>query len=97
MEEALIGEGSVGIEHHWWKHLWKLKVPPKVRIFWWRVIRKFLPTKAKLHRRHIEQLAACPTCRAANESIYLVITECTFACLFWNEIKEITGKKLERA
>jgi hypothetical protein len=26
-----------------WKVLWKIKVPPKVKVFWWRVIHEFLP------------------------------------------------------
>jgi hypothetical protein len=37
----------------WWGVLRKLKVPPKVRIFWWRVINNFLPSNAELARRHI--------------------------------------------
>jgi hypothetical protein len=34
-----------------WRKLWKLKIPPKIRIFWWRVIQNFLPTKMELCRR----------------------------------------------
>lgn len=40
-----------------WRKVWKLDVPPKVRVFWWRVLHEFLPTKKILHRRHVEPLA----------------------------------------
>jgi len=26
-----------------WEILWKMEVPPKVRVFWWRVLHEFLP------------------------------------------------------
>lgn len=35
-----------------WRRIWKLDVPPKVKVFWWRVIHEFLPAKQVLHRRH---------------------------------------------
>jgi hypothetical protein len=31
-------------DNNWWKCVWKLKVPPKIRIFWWRVLNNFLPS-----------------------------------------------------
>ena len=35
-----------------WRRIWKLDVPHKVKVFWWRVIHEFLPAKQVLHRRH---------------------------------------------
>lgn len=40
-----------------WSLIWKLVVPPKVKVFRWRVIHEFLPAKQILHRRHIEPTA----------------------------------------
>jgi hypothetical protein len=49
------------------KILWKLEVPPKVKVFWWRVLHEFLPAKKILHKRHIERISNCDTCGAPEE------------------------------
>ena len=33
-----------------WQKLWKCKVPPKVRVFWWRILNEYIPSRANLHR-----------------------------------------------
>jgi hypothetical protein len=42
-QEAL---GSGASAH--WSTLWKLKVPPKVWVFWWRVLHNSLPSKSEM-------------------------------------------------
>jgi hypothetical protein len=53
--------------------LWKLEIPPKVRVFWWRVLHEFLPAKQILWRRHIEPVAFCEVCGDPGESIRHVL------------------------
>jgi hypothetical protein len=79
-----------------WKRLWKLKIPPKIRIFWWRVVHNFLPTKMELHRRHVEPEATCYTCGAATESLFHIVFECPVARMFWDEVKKLTGIKIPK-
>lgn len=79
-----------------WNRLWKLNVPPKVKVFWWRVLHEFLPAKVILHHRHIEPTSFCDVCGADSESIKHVLTDCTIARLFWRDIKSLTGVKLPR-
>ncbi|RLN04506.1 hypothetical protein C2845_PM13G11980 [Panicum miliaceum] len=71
----------------WWKKVWKLKVPPKVRIFW---------RKGELRRRHVAQEDHCEACGEAGESLFHVAFMCTYASLFWQAVKEMTGCKLPR-
>lgn len=77
-----------------WKQIWKMEVPPKVRVFWWRVIREFLPARQVLHRRHIEPTANCEFCGAPEETIKHVLLECTVAKEFWFQAKQLIGVKI---
>ena len=40
--------GTSGNDQQLWKALWKLNVIPKVRVFWWRVLRGILPDESTL-------------------------------------------------
>jgi len=53
-----------------WKALWKINVLPKIRVFWWRVLKNFLPSYGELQRRHIKQLPHCPMCGHDNETLF---------------------------
>ena len=81
-------------ENEVWKKIWRLKVPPKIRIFWWRVVQEFLPARQILYQRHVEPIANCDVCGAEEESIRHVLSECTVARAFWNQAKDLTGVKL---
>jgi hypothetical protein len=39
-----------------WKLLWKLGVPPKVKVFWWRVLHGYLLAKHILHKIHVDPI-----------------------------------------
>jgi hypothetical protein len=84
---------SGGGEHDFWKKLWKFKVPPKVRNFWWRVIKGYIPCRAVLKARHIERLDRCLACGEI-ESIHHALFECTWAKLFWQEIRDVLSVKV---
>ena len=55
---------SVSEDNPFWKRIWKLAIPPKVKVFWWRVMHNFVPVKANLMERHIENQGTCPDCGA---------------------------------
>ncbi|KAF8776620.1 hypothetical protein HU200_003344 [Digitaria exilis] len=80
----------------WWRHLWKMKIPPKVRIFWWRAIHSFLPAKAVLLGHHIVKEGHCNDYGHSSESIFHTMFECSYAHRFWECIKELTGLKPPR-
>lgn len=87
---------SVAANDPMWKQLWKQKVPPKVRVFWWRVVHDYMPCRANLHRRHIDQIANCETCGTPKETSFHALVECTMARSFWKKLKEIGGIKLPK-
>jgi hypothetical protein len=70
-----------------WGKVWKLDVPPKVCVFWWRVLNDFLPTRQELCRRHVELIFNCEVCGHPVESIKHVLLDSTVAKLFWEQTK----------
>lgn len=79
-----------------WSKLWKLSVPPKVRNFWWRVIKGFIPVRAILHIRHIELQSICVECGSTDDTIYHALLECNFANNFWRLFKDIYKIKIPK-
>ena len=88
------GESGASEETHWWKRLWKLKILPKVHIFWWRAMNGYLPTKGELRRRHIACEDHCEGCGEEGEGLFHIAFKCTFAVGFWQKVKEIIGCKV---
>lgn len=79
-----------------WVKLWKQKVPPKVRVFWWRVMNDYMPCKANLYRRHVDQVASCELCGASEDTTYHVLIQCSFAHSFRRKLKNTEGIKLPK-
>ncbi|KAL5780225.1 hypothetical protein ACOSQ2_010962 [Xanthoceras sorbifolium] len=53
----------------WWKFLWGLNIPAKVRMFVWRACRNLLPTRSLLAARRVPVGAGCPLCGADVDSV----------------------------
>lgn len=79
-----------------WKLLWKLDVPPKIRVFWWRVLHNSLPSKPELTRRHISKESYCEMCGEPDESLFHVFFDCPVAKRFWYEVKKVSGVVIPR-
>ena len=66
--------------------LWKLKVPKKVSVFAWRLIRDRLPTKTNLRRRQVEMSdCLCPFCMTSEESAGHLFFQCNKIIHIWWE------------
>jgi len=48
---ALMNEGPSKVDPEWWKKVWSLNIPPRIRIFAWRLSHGAIPTKENLARR----------------------------------------------
>lgn len=84
-------EGGSSESSQWWQKLWKLKIPPKICIFWWRVMNKFRPAKGELKRRHVAHEDHCEAYGEPGENLFHVAFRCSFAIRFWEVAKKTTG------
>jgi hypothetical protein len=89
-----VNAASSSNEECWWSKLWKLNIPPKIRIFCWRVLHNYLPSKQELKRRHILHEIFCKVCGEEGESSFHIAIDCPVAKQFWRVVKNITGIKL---
>ena len=56
-----------------WKRIWRLRLPNKIKLFLWQVCSNASPTKENLKRRKILDHAKCSACLSAQESIFHTI------------------------
>uniref|UniRef100_A0A803NTN0 Reverse transcriptase domain-containing protein n=1 Tax=Cannabis sativa TaxID=3483 RepID=A0A803NTN0_CANSA len=71
----------------WWKYFWNLNLPPKIRIFAWKVLNNVLPVAAALFKKKIIDSAACSLCTSSWESIGHALFGCKHARNIWKESK----------
>ena len=67
--DSIPNAGSSNLENQkkFWRCLWQLRVPNKIKHFVWRACNEALPTMANLHRRHITSSAGCELCKEHSE------------------------------
>ena len=85
---------SAGMKE-FWKFIWRLKVPNKVRNFTWRACRNILPTKANLFRRRITEDNVCAVCGSSEETTGHVLWHCHRAKEVWRETSLDADKALD--
>ena len=66
-----------------WKKLWKIQVPHKIRHFIWRAACDILPTKVNIVHRHVILEGGCEKCGDNLESLLHLCRECPKACETW--------------
>ncbi|KAI5324877.1 hypothetical protein L3X38_033950 [Prunus dulcis] len=62
-----------------WTTLWKARVQGKIKLFWWKVCRGILPTKAALSKRKIPLETSCVFCGAELETTIHILRDYPFA------------------
>ena len=77
-----------------WCKIWKMAIPPKIKAFWWRVTHNFVPVRANLHRRHMEDHANCLDCGVAEDTVFHALTVCPLSKQFWSLFRELFDIKL---
>lgn len=66
-----------------WKFIWNLKVPPKLKHFWWKACCNLLATKENLHRRKCSPSPMCSICCKEAESVEHLIFRCSWTKAVW--------------
>lgn len=75
MQDSSSSNGSEWITS-FWKSLWRLNVPPKIKMFAWRVCHEILPTKRNLLKRNVSCNATCPFCLINEETVAHILWGC---------------------
>ena len=78
-----------------WKFIWRLNVPNKIRNFTWRACRNILPTKANLFRRRIMADNTCEVCGSFEETTGHALWHCHRAKEVWKEAGMNTDKVMD--
>uniref|UniRef100_A0A803PFI6 Reverse transcriptase zinc-binding domain-containing protein n=1 Tax=Cannabis sativa TaxID=3483 RepID=A0A803PFI6_CANSA len=66
-----------------WRSLWQLKVPPKVKNFLWRACTNCLPTCFQLSLRKVPIEVTCPICHGETETILHILVDFPFSYNCW--------------
>lgn len=69
-----------------WLKLWNLEVPPKVKVFLWRLCRNNIPVRNVLRGRGVNTTIICPMCKVDVEHLFHIFLDCKFAKDCWNTI-----------
>ncbi|XP_073120906.1 uncharacterized protein [Henckelia pumila] len=74
----------------WWRFSWALKLPPKIRVFWWRVFHNIIPTQLNLLKHHVPVRGWCPLCHNPEDSTAHSLLYCPAVRQWWghNEVFE---------
>ncbi|XP_028068804.1 uncharacterized protein LOC114271378 [Camellia sinensis] len=66
-----------------WKQVWSLRIPNKIKVFAWKCCSNILPVKSVLRQRHILQEDKCDGCGDAAETVMHILWECMRAREVW--------------
>lgn len=69
-----------------WKHIWRIKAVPRVKLFIWKVAHGKLPTGAYLYNLNLGPETCCHFCGIHSETIEHLLWYCRCSRLCWNTI-----------
>lgn len=70
-----------------WKSLWQLRVPNKIKHFVWRACNDALPTKANLRHRHVMDSDIYDLCREHPEDTVHALRSCNEIACVWSSLE----------
>ena len=87
--ESRANAGSSNAENQkkFWRWLWQLRMPNKIKNFVWRASNEALPTKMNLYHRHITESAICDLCGEFHEDSVHAIWSCKEVAGVWSSLE----------
>jgi len=81
-------EAVVGRQEDYFDKLWKIKIPARIAVFAWRLIRDRLPTRQNLRRRQVQLTdLQCHFCRNSKEGAsHLFFHCCKIQPIWWDTL-----------
>ncbi|KAM6591645.1 hypothetical protein CsatA_014250 [Cannabis sativa] len=76
-----------------WKILWSLKLPPKIKNLMWRAGSSCLPTLAQLASKFVPVNTRCPLCDEFDETISHVLLTCRAIKQVWERVAIVVSAK----
>ena len=70
-------------QRKFWKSLWKLNIPNKVKFFLWRACTDSIPTMLNLCKQKIVPSLACNHCHVGEETVLHALWSCEAVCSVW--------------
>ncbi|CAL1389644.1 unnamed protein product [Linum trigynum] len=85
LEQSMAQKGVQGSsEGGFWKKLWSMKVPPKVRHFLWKFANDILPTGDRVSRKSDRWSEKCPFCDDRETQLHAFV-ECAWGSRIWRQ------------
>ncbi|KAL4363421.1 hypothetical protein GQ457_04G013320 [Hibiscus cannabinus] len=69
--------------HSFWRLIWALQVPQRIRVFMWLVMREALLTNVERTRRHMAHSGLCRVCNREDEDVLHALRGCSRPRFVW--------------
>ncbi|KAA3485159.1 reverse transcriptase [Gossypium australe] len=74
-----------------YKQLWELQLPSKIKVHMWRLIKNYIPHLCNLHKRKLTTEVVCPLCKAGPEDANHLMWSCDFVRRLWKLLDLYAG------
>lgn len=72
-----------------WTRMWKMRLPPKIKAFFWKLCSGILPTTVLLRTKMVQVSPVCILCNGDHETTLHLFVRCPFARQCWDTIGDI--------
>ncbi|KAM6566874.1 hypothetical protein CsatA_026002 [Cannabis sativa] len=86
LQQKLKGLGTEIVASKFWKALWSLKLPPKIKNLMWRAGSNCLPALTQLASKRVPVNTRCPLCEEMDETITHILLTCRVVKKVWERV-----------